>query len=45
MKKLFAKSRLLGSYFATDPAKLRELAARRGKHHLDNLIAMPGGSG
>ena len=41
MKKLFARSRLLGSYFATDVARLRELAARRGVHHLDNLVAVP----
>ena len=41
LKNLFAKSRLLGSYFATDRDRLRELAARRGVHHLDNLIAMP----
>jgi REP element-mobilizing transposase RayT len=45
LKNLFAKSRLLGSYFATDRNRLRELAARRGKHHLDNLIAMPAAVG
>ena len=43
MKALFARSRLLGSYFTTDRARLRELAASRGVHHLDNLITVPGG--
>jgi len=36
LKKLFGKSRLLGSYFSTDPDRLREIAARRGVHHVDN---------
>ncbi len=42
---LFARSRLLGSFFATDRQRLRQLAARRGVHHLDNLIPVPAGSG
>ena len=42
LKKLFAKPRLLGSYFATDQQRLRDLAEQRGMHHLDNLIAVPG---
>lgn len=37
IKRLFSQSRLLGSYFATDRQRLRDLAARRGLHHLDNL--------
>ncbi len=37
IKWFFSKSRLLGSYFATDRQRLRDLAARRGLHHLDNL--------
>jgi hypothetical protein len=41
LKKLFARSRLLGSYFATDRERLRDLAERRGVHHLDNLVAVP----
>ncbi len=45
LKKLFAKARLLGSYFATDQQRLRDLAERRGMHHLDNLIAVPAESG
>ena len=45
MKKLFARSRLIGSYFATDPSRLRELAEQRGVHHLNNLVALPGGGG
>lgn len=39
MRRLFARSRLLGSYFATDRRRLRELAARRGVHHLDNVAS------
>jgi hypothetical protein len=45
LKKLFAKSRLFGSYFGTDRERLRQLAARRGVHHLDNLVAVPAGRG
>ncbi len=41
MKKLFGKSRLLGSYFATTNAKLKEIAIRRGVHHVDNAINVP----
>jgi REP element-mobilizing transposase RayT len=36
---LFSKTRLLGSYFATDRERLRELAKSRGVHHLDNLAS------
>jgi REP element-mobilizing transposase RayT len=39
MKRLFSQTRLLGSYFTSDRARLRELAERRGVHHLDNLAA------
>jgi len=42
LKKLFNQSRLSGSYFATDPTRLRELADQRGVHHLNNLVALPG---
>jgi REP element-mobilizing transposase RayT len=38
---LLEKTRLLGSYFSTDRARLRELARQRGVHHLDNLAASP----
>jgi hypothetical protein len=38
---LFSKARLLGSYFATDRERLRELARKRGVHHLDNLAGWP----
>jgi hypothetical protein len=42
--RLFGKPRLLGNYFATDPQRLRDLAAQRGVHHVDNLIGLsPGG--
>jgi len=37
MQRLFARSRLFGSYFSTDRDRLRELARNRGVHHLDNL--------
>ena len=37
MQRLFARSRLFGSYFTTDRERLRELARNRGVHHLDNL--------
>jgi REP element-mobilizing transposase RayT len=43
VKKLFSQSRLFGSYFTTDRQRLRELAARRGMHHLDNLASCPAG--
>ena len=39
IQQLFGKARLLGSYFATDRQRLRELARQRGVHHLDNLAA------
>jgi len=34
---LLGKTRLLGSYFATDRERLKQLARARGVHHLDNL--------
>jgi len=40
-QRLFSKTRLLGSYFTTDRERLRELARKRGVHHLDNLAASP----
>jgi REP element-mobilizing transposase RayT len=40
LEKLFGKSRLLGSYFAVDTDRLREVAARRGVHHVDNTVAV-----
>jgi REP element-mobilizing transposase RayT len=39
IEQLFSKSRLLGSYFTTDRKRLRELAEKRGVHHLDNLTS------
>jgi REP element-mobilizing transposase RayT len=38
---LFSRARLLGSYFSTDRGRLRELARKRGVHHVDNLAASP----
>ena len=43
IQKLFSQSRLLGSYFTTDRQRLRDVAARRGVHHLDNLASCPSG--
>ena len=36
LKKLFGKRHSLGSYFSTEPNRLREIAARRGVHHVDS---------
>ncbi len=36
---LLSKGRLLGNFSTTDRQRLRELAAQRGVHHLDNLAA------
>jgi REP element-mobilizing transposase RayT len=38
---LFRQMRLLGSYFCTDRDRLREVARKRGVHHIDNLAASP----
>lgn len=38
VKKLLGKSRLLGSYMATRAARLKEIAHRRGVHHVDNAL-------
>lgn len=40
MKKLFGKPRLLDSYFSTSAERLKEIAARRGVHHVDNEISL-----
>ena len=42
LEKLFAKSRLFGNYFATDTARLAEIAIRRGLHHVDNAVRVVG---
>lgn len=39
LQAMFGHQRLLGSHFAADRSRLREVAARKGRHHLDNLIA------
>ena len=39
LKKLFARPRLIGSHFAADRERLRQLAATKGVHHLDNLVS------
>jgi hypothetical protein len=37
---LFAKERLLGNYFATSPSPLKQIAASRGLHHVDNAVSL-----
>jgi hypothetical protein len=39
IQRLFENTRLLGSYFCADRERLRELARKRGVHHLDNVAA------
>jgi hypothetical protein len=39
IQRLFSKARLLGSYLTTDRERLRELARKRGVHHLDNVAS------
>jgi hypothetical protein len=39
LQAMFGRQRLLGSHFAADRSRLRDVAARKGRHHLDNLIA------
>jgi len=41
IQRLLGKTRLLGSHFCTDRERLRDLARKRGVHHLDNLAASP----
>jgi REP element-mobilizing transposase RayT len=40
IKALFAKGRIFGSYFAASRDRLRELALRKGRHHLDNAVPL-----
>jgi len=40
IEKLFAKTRLLGNYFATRKDRLAEIATRRGLHHVDNAVSL-----
>ena len=42
LKKLLGKPRLLGCYFATSRERLKEIATRRGVHHVDNAIGLTG---
>ncbi len=35
---LFSKPRWLGSFCATHPERLKEIAIRRGLHHVDNAM-------
>jgi len=40
MKQMFSKSRLFGNYFGTNRERLREIAERRGVHHVDNAVTL-----
>jgi REP element-mobilizing transposase RayT len=40
LQKFFKTSRLLGSYFSTDASRLKEIATRRGVHHVDNAVSL-----
>jgi hypothetical protein len=37
---MFSKSRLFGNYFGTKRERLREIAERRGVHHVDNAVTL-----
>ena len=39
LQAMFSGKRLFGSHFAADRSRLRDVAARKGRHHLDNVIA------
>jgi hypothetical protein len=39
IRRLLAKSRLLGIYFSADRERLRQLARQRGVHTIDNVAA------
>jgi hypothetical protein len=41
VQRLLSQDRVLGSCFSTDRQRLRELACKRGVHHLDNLGSCP----
>jgi hypothetical protein len=40
IQSLFGKPRLLGSYFGSSRQRLREIARRRGLHHVDNAVSL-----
>ena len=40
LKSMLDKSRILGSYFTFSRDRLRELARRKGLHHLDNTVSL-----
>jgi hypothetical protein len=42
IKKLLAKSRVFGNYFATRTERLSQIAARRGVHHVDKAVRLAG---
>ena len=37
IQRLFKRERLIGSFIATDRARLQAVAAKRACHHVDNL--------
>jgi REP element-mobilizing transposase RayT len=45
LKKLLDRTHLFGRYFTTEPERLKELAAKQGRHHLNNLVPLPSSAG
>ena len=41
VKNMFAKARLLGNHFSGSRQRLRDVARRKGLHHLDNAVPLP----
>ena len=40
LSKMFGKPRLMGNYFSTNADRLRQIAAHRGVHHVDNSVTL-----
>lgn len=45
LQAMLKKSRLLGSYFATNHDRLRAAAEQRGVHHVDNAVSLAAATG
>lgn len=43
LERMLKKARLTGHYLATDRARLQQIAARRGVHHVDNAASLAAG--
>jgi len=42
LKKLMGKPRIMGSYFGCSSDRMKEIATRRGVHHIDNAVSLTG---